>query len=307
MKLIAGILVAVVGLLVSLQSIAGIFPGLTSTGVFLILFGGLIIGLSFVAGPDSQGIKRMTTPSTLLNIFVSPSETFQNLRRHPRWLVAVLIMAVLSSTYSLLFVNKVTVERVTNYTIDKTLEMSILNDEAKLQIESGRGQAIEDAKNPMLRAGQAISGFVGTVFGYAFLAVMFLLFVLAFGGTINYWQAFSAVVYAVFPLAVLRFVLNTVVLYLKEATEIHPIIGQSSLIQDNLSFLVVPGENPIIYTLLASLSILTFYWVWLQATGLKNSGENVSGSTAWTSSLIVYGAMILLGVTAAFLFPSFIS
>lgn len=307
MNLVAGAVTAAVGLLLAVLSIAGILPGFTGTGVLVILLGGLVIGLSFVDKPTVIETERMSTPASLLNIFVSPTEVFQNLRRHPRWLVAVLVMTLLSATYGNLFLNRLGPERVANHTIDKTLEMSILNDDARRQIESGRAKAIEDTKNPMLRAGQVVSSFAMAVFGYAFLAAIFFLFVLAFGGAINYWQAFSAVVYAMFPVAVLRFILNTVVLYLKDPTEIHPILGQSSLIQDNLSFLVSAAENPVIYTLLASLSILMFYWVWLQATGLKNAGESVSGSTAWTSSLVVYGGMILLGLTAAFLFPSFMS
>jgi hypothetical protein len=307
MNLVAGAIVAAIGLLIAVLSIAGVIPGITQTGVVLILFGGLIIGLSFIAKPSPEDHPRMSTPSTLANIFFSPTEVFQNLKQHPRWLVAALIMALMSVTYSALFINRLTAERVTNHAIDKTLQMSILNDEARKQIEGSRAQTIADAKDPVKRAGQAVTSFATSVFGYAFLAAIFFLFVMALGGSIYYWQAFSAVIYAAFPVAVLRFVLNTVVLFLKDPTDIHPILGQSSLIQDNLSFLVSAADNPVIYTLLASLSLLAFYWLWLNATGLKNTGERVSGSMGWTATLAVYGAMILLGVVAAFLFPSFMS
>ncbi|QYO67238.1 YIP1 family protein [Leptolyngbya sp. 7M] len=307
MNLIAGIITAVVGLLLAILSIVGVIPGFTPAGVVLILLGGLFIGLSFIDKPSTEGVERMSTPSTLLNIFVSPTEVFQNLRRHPRWLVAVIIMSALSATYSNLFFYRLTPERIANFTIDKTLEMPMVTGDARVQVEGGRQKAIEDAKNPVLRVAQAISGFAMSILGYAFLAALFLLIALAFGGTINYWQAFSAVVYAMFPVAVLRFILNSIVLFIKDPTDIHPILGQQSLIQDNLGFLVLPAEHPVIYTILASLSLLTFYWIWLQATGLKNAGERISGSTAWTSALIVFGGMLLLGIVAAFLFPSFLS
>jgi hypothetical protein len=216
-------------------------------------------------------------------------------------------MAVLSATFTNLFMYRLTPERVTNYAIDKTLEMSFLNDEARKQIESSRVESVALAKNPVVRAGQAVSGFAGQVIWYGVLGAIFLLFGLAMGGKINYWQAVSAAVYATFPVAVIRFVLNTLVLFLKDPADIHPITGQNSLIQDNLSFLVTPSANPVIYTILASLSILSLYWVWLNATGLKNAGESITGSIAWTAALTIFVALLLLGVVAAFLFPSFIS
>jgi hypothetical protein len=307
MNRLAGIIVAAVGLIAAVLSIMGVIPGLTQAGIVLILFGGLIIGLSFIDKPMSDGADRMSTPSTLANMFVSPSDVFRNLRRHPRWLVAALIISALSATYNNLFVNRLGAERVANYTIDKTLEMPIMNDEAKKQVEAGRAAAIEDAKNPVRRAGQAVSGFAMSVVGYTILALIFMLFAMAMGGSLYFWQAFSAAVYAYFPFSVIRSVLNTLVLYLKDPSEIHPILGQQTLIQDNLNFLVLPAQHPVIYTLLGSLSILGFYWIWLNATGLKNSGEKVSGSIAWSASIGVYALLLCLGLAMAALFPSFIS
>ncbi len=309
MNRLAGIIFAAVGFVVCILSVTKLIPGLTGTGVIMILAGGLIIGLSFIDKPDDEGTERMSTPSTLGNIFFSPSEVFQNLRRHPRWLVALIIMSCFSAVYYNLFIYRLTPERVTNYAIDKTLEMSFIqnNEEARKSVEEGRRQAIADQKNPVIRAGQAVSGFGSSLFGYSFLALIFFLFAMAMGGKINFWQALSSVVYATFPVSVIRFVLNSTLLFIKDPADIHPIIGQSTLIQDNLNFLVSSGEHPVIYSTLATLSILWFYWVWMNAVGLKNTGEKVTGTIAWSASLTVYFALLILGAAMALLFPSFIS
>lgn len=309
MNRIAGIIVAALGLVVAILSITKIVPHLTQPGVVMILLGGLIIGLSFIDKPDPEGNERMSTGSTLGNIFFAPSEVFRNLRRHPRWLVALLVMSILSTAYSNLFMERLGADRVANFAIDKTLEMGMIanNEEARKGVEEGRAAAIEQAKSPVARAGQAVSSFAGSVFGYAFLALVFMLFMMAMGGKLYFWQAFSATIYASFPVSVLRHLLNTLILYLKDPTDIHPILGQQNLIQDNLSFLVSASQNPVIYTLLASLSVMMFYWVWMNATGLKNAGEKVSGTAAWSASIGIFIVMLLLGVTAAALFPSFIS
>ncbi len=309
MNRLAGIIVAVVGMLLTALSVAKITEGLTSTGIALIFLGILVIGLSFIPKPvNTTETPRMSTPETLAGIFYAPSEVFQNLRRHPRWLAALLIMAVLSAVYLNAFMYRLTPDRVANFAIDKTLEISFIanNEEAKKGVEAGRAKALEDNKNPVLRAGQAVNGFVGQVFLYAFLGAVFFLFALAMGGQLNFWQAFSAAVYAGFPISVLKFVLNTIVLFIKDPTDIHPILGQSSLIQDSLNFLVAPADHPVLFVLLGAFSLFTFYWLWLNATGLKNAGERVTSSIAWTATLTIFVLTILLSAISVLFFPSFI-
>lgn len=307
MNLVAGIVVAAVGFIVAVLGAIKIVPGITQPGVFLLLLGGLIIGLSFVKRPEPEGVERMSTAATLANIFVSPTEVFQNLRRHPRWLVPLIVMTLLSATYTNLFMNRLGAERIANFAIDKAKEISFIPDEARAEMEKGRPQAIADAKNPVLRAGQAVSGFVGSVFVMAALAGIFALFALAMGGKINFWQAFSVAVYAMFPVRVIQFVLNTLILHLKDPVDIHPITGQQSLIQDNLGALFTPSEHPVLYTIGAFIGILSFYWVWLNATGLKNTGERVSGTTAWSATLAIFLFGLVLATASALIFPGFIS
>jgi len=307
MNRLAGIIVAAIGLLVAILSIVKIVPGLTGAGVAMIFLGGLIIGLSFVDKPDSEGAEKMSTPGTLANMFVAPTDVFRNLRRHPRWLVAVLIMSVLSSIYVNLFVTRLTPERVVGFTTEKTLEMPMMNDEARKQVQAGSDEQIAAFRNPVQIAGSAVTAFTSSVFGFAFLALIFFLFVMAMGGKINYWQAFSAAVYAALPFSIIRFVLNTIILFIKDPDDIHPILGQGSLIQDNLSFLVTPAANPVIYSFLASITLLGFYWLWLNATGLKNAGEKVTGTIAWSASIAIYVVLILFSVALAAIFPGFIS
>ncbi len=307
MNRLAGIVLAALGLLVAVLSIVGVIPGLTQTGIVMILGGGLIIGLSFINKPTITEGEPTSTASTLGNIFISPGEVFQSLKQHPRWLVAAILIALMSTAYTNLFMYRLGPERVTNHVIDKTMDMPMMNDAARAQIEAGRKDAIADSKNPVTRVAQAVAGFVGFLFWFAFLALIFFLFALAMGGTLNYWQAFSVAVYASFPVAVLRYALSTLILFLKDPVEVHPILGQGQMVQDNLSFLFDPATSPVLFSVAATMGLLTFYWVWLNAVGLKNAGEKVSGSTAWTASLTVFFIIVALSAAMAFLFPSFIS
>jgi hypothetical protein len=307
MNRLAGIIVAVVGLLICILSMVKVLPGLTFTGVALILLGGLMIGLSFVKGPDPEGVEKMSTPGTLAGVFFSPGDTFKNLRFHPRWFVPLLILSALTAVYTNAFISRLGAERVANYAIDKTLEMSFLGDQARQQIESGRNQAIADTKDPVKRTGQAVNSFVGLVFWTAFIAAVFFLFAIAMGGKMNFWQAFSVAAYVSFAVGIVRYLLSFIFLYIKDPAEIHPILGQGSLVQDSPNILVKSAEHPVLYVLLGAISVLGLYWIILNIIGLKNAGEKVSGSIATTATVVVWLVGVVLGVVMALLFPSFLS
>lgn len=309
MNRLAGIIAAVIGLIVAILGAAKVVPGLTGTGVGLIILGGLVIGLSFVSGPEQDETPRMSTAETILNIFISPGETFRNMRRHPRWLVVLVLSAILWGTYSALFIQRLTPERVVNFKTDKTLELSMVanNPQAKKDIEQQRPQAIENEKRPVMQVAHLVNSFTLIVISTAFFALVFFLFALAMGGKINYWQAFSVAAYAAFPFYFIRYVLSTVVLYLKDPIEIHPVLGESTLLQDSLNFLVVPGEHPAIYVLLGAFSLLWFYWIFLSSTGLKNAGEKMTPTASWTAPVAIWILLTLLLAGWVSLFPSFMS
>ena len=302
-----GMGVALIGVLITLLSALKFIP-LLNTGIGLIFLGLLLFGLSFIPKPETGDTPRMSTPETLGAIFYAPAEVFRNLRRHPRWLVALLISAVLSSVYMTAFYYRLTPERITNFTIDKTLQMSMIanNEEAKKRVEEGRPQAIADAENPVVRVGQGVNNFAGLVFLAAFVGLIFWIFAKAMGGQINYWQAFSVTAYTIFPVNAITYLLSLIILFIKDPDQIHPLIGQSSLVQDSLSFLVSSATNPVIFSLLSALSLLGFYRLWLNAVGLKNAGERVTPTIAWSASITVWVIGIVLAVVSAMLFGNFL-
>jgi hypothetical protein len=182
-----------------------------------------------------------------------------------------------------------------------------MNDQARAEIEKGRVDEIERNKNPVFRIGGAVNNFAGLVFGAAFLGLVFWLGVMISGGSINYWQAVSAAAYALFPVSIIRYVLSMIILFIKDPSDIHPILGQSSLAQDNLGFLVSAAENPVLYVLLTSFSLLGFYWIWLNATGLRYAGERVTSGIAWAVTIGVWLVGLVMSVLLALVFPSFMS
>ncbi|MCA1608815.1 MAG: hypothetical protein LC730_05065, partial [Acidobacteria bacterium] len=81
MNRVAAITVAVMGVILIVLGALKIAPGLIQSGVTLIVFACIIVGLSFIGKPEADETPRQPTAWTLANIFFSPGEVFQHLRR----------------------------------------------------------------------------------------------------------------------------------------------------------------------------------------------------------------------------------
>jgi hypothetical protein len=299
-----------VGVVLIVLSVAGILPGLAGAGGGLLFFGLLLFGLNFIPKPESVSDQPpMNSIEQLAAIFYSPADVFKNLRRHPRWLAPLLVMSILASVYLITFTQRLTPERLASFVSEKTEQTTeqmgvSMPAEQKAKM---REDNLKQFTNPLTQVGNGVAGFVGAFVAFAIVAGIYLIIVLAMGGQINFWQAFAATVFSWFPVMVIHRVLSFVILFIKDPTDIHPIIGQQTLVTDNLGALLNPADSPALWVLASSIGLLSLYHLWLAASGLKNAGERVSGSTAWTAAIIVWVFGVAIGVLSAALFPGFIS
>ena len=298
----------VIGLVVCIGGIAKFIPGGIGTGLALAVFGLALFGLSFAPLPVvGDDVAPMSPVQKLTGVFFEPSRVFRNLRVYPKWVAAYLVVVVLSVIYTFAFTQRVTPERIVNHTMDKLAEIGPPLAPPADKIEQIRAQQIEDAKNPVQRAGTIVKTFAGAFIFTGIVAALYLLVTLVFGGRINYWQALASLFYAAVPIIAIQKLLGLVLLYIKSPEDIHPILHQETLVQDNLGVLVSPANHPVIFVLATAIGVLSFYGLWLKATALKNGGTKVSKGTAWgvAVTMWVLGLLLITGITA--LFPNFIS
>jgi len=297
-----------IGLVVCVGGILKFIAGGIGTGAAIAFMGLVLFLLSLIPLPVVDDAEAPMSPlQKLTGMFFEPTRVFRNLRVHPRWLAAYLTVVILSVVYTFAFTQRVTPERIVNHTMDKLAEIGPPLAPPPDRIDAMRAQQIEDAKNPVQRAGAAAKTFVGAFVVTAIFAALYMLACIAFGGRINYWQAFASLMYAAVPIVVIQKVLGLVLLYLKAPEDIHPILGQETLVQDNLGILVTPVNHPVIFVLASAIGILSFYSLWLKATGLRNGSTKVSKGVAWGVALTMWilGTLLITAMTA--LFPNFIS
>ncbi|HKE55581.1 MAG TPA: YIP1 family protein [Pyrinomonadaceae bacterium] len=297
--------VFVLGLVLLGLGLAKVLPAGVVAGGFTCLMGIVAFALSFIPLPRVEAPEPpLSAAERVFGIFYEPTRVFRNLRAHPRWVAAFVVIAFMNVLYTTAFVQRLTPERIVNYRVDKLAESGFVPAEA---IERSREQQLEQARGLPARITEGVGSVNGTFAKYCFAAALFLLGVIAFGGRINFWQALSALLYASLPVVIVTKVLSLILLYVKSPDDIHPILGAETLVQDNLGALVSPATHPALFVLATAFGLLSFYWIWLMAKGLANTGTKVSSTVGWAVTLTLTILGLGLGMIFATLFASFLS
>lgn len=303
-----GIGVFVVGLIILVLGIVKVVPGGVGTGVAFCFWGLLLFGFSFIPLPRTKGDEepQMSGIAKLIGILFEPTRVFRNLRAHPRWLAAFLTIAILNAIYAAAFVQRLTPTRIVDFTMEK-MESSPIKPPADRMAET-KDNMLQSMTQPIQRVQTAAKSFVGVFAFMSFVAALCLLGVLAFGGRMNFWQVFAAVLYGYVPIAIISKIASLIILYLKNPEDIHPVLDQETLLHyDNLGVLFSPADHAALYVLGSSIGILSFYGLWLRAKGLQYAGYKVSSGAAWGVAITLWVLALLLGMVLATLFSGFMS
>ncbi len=297
----------VLGLLVLGATIAKLIPGGWLTAFALCFLGVLLFALSFIRLPDVPA-KEGPLPlfDKVSGIFFEPSRVFRNLREHPHWLGAFVIIAVLTAVYNFSFVQRITPERIVEHTTQKMSEMGAPFTPPPEEIERQRVAGLTALKNPAARVAGIANSVVGLFVLGVVVAAISLLGVLIFGGRINFWQSLAISFYASLPVVAIQKILGLVILYLKSPDDLHPVLNAETTLQDNLGVLFSPAEHPILFVLASFIGLTSFYGLWLRAKGLHLGATRASSGAGWGAAIALWLLLLLLALIFTALFPGFI-
>jgi hypothetical protein len=196
---------------------------------------------------------------------LSTYSSLQELKINPRWLAAFLVVATITAIYSIAFFRRLTPEVIVNYTMDK-LEQSPIKPPPD-RMAQAKEDAMQQAKQPVQRVQTVAKSYFNQFLLYSFVGALCMLGVLVFGGRINFWQSFAAVIHAALPVVVVQKLLSLLLLYIKDPADIHPILNQEGLVQDNLGFFFLPADHPVLFVLGSAIGVLSFLWPLVKSEG----------------------------------------
>ena len=238
-----------------------------------------------LAATSAPAGETMSTPATLTGIFFEPSRTFEALRARPRFLVAGLI---------LLFLTIMLVVAI-NQRVDMGEYIR-----QKMERSSQGQQQSEEQKEMGVRIGR-IMGYVAPPVAVPVIiaggAALYLLGVMAFGGSITYKQSLSVWAYSSLPPAVLVTVVGLLVLFLKAPETIDP----EHLLVTNPGAFMNAEQSPFLTALLSHFDMLSFYGLFLAAIGLRKIAKLSSGSS-WAIVIGYWLIGVILGVSMKVIF-----
>jgi hypothetical protein len=236
------------------------------------------------AGAETSSGPSMTTAETITGILFEPSRVFESLRARPRFLAAGIVLILLTLIVTAVLFLRVDMGQFIREKMEKSPRAAQQTEQQKeMGVKFGKilgGVAVPLSVPIMVAAG----------------AVLYLLGVMAFGGSISYKGSLAVWVYSSLPPAVLGTITAVCVLLLKAPDTVDP----EHLLFTNPGAFMSEGTSPILTALLTQFDLLRFYGLFLAALGLRKVARLSSGS-AWgiVISLWVIGVVLRI-VSAAF-------
>lgn len=232
----------------------------------------------FQAPVAGTTMEPMSTGATLTGIFFEPGRVFEALRDSPRFLVAGIILVLLTAMISLAIFQRVDMGQYLRDKMDRS---------------SRSAQQTEQQKEIGVKVGktiwQALAVFIPIWIAAG--SALYLVGVLAFGGSMGYKRALAVWCYSALPPAVLGTVISVLILFLKAPETIDP----EHLLLTNPGAFMGPDSSKVLTALLTQFDLLRFYGLFLAAIGLSKVAR-LSSSSAWAIviSLWLIGAILAL-------------
>src|SRR5713226_310595 len=151
----------VIGVIVCVLGIVKAVPGGIGTGAAFAFWGVLLFAFSFIPLPQTKGDEEpaLSGPEKVLGIFYEPTRVFRNLRAHPHWLAAFLVIAIVNAVYAAAFAQRLTPERIVDYTMEK-MEQGPIKPPPE-QMGKVKEDMLQAMKQPIQRVEATAKSFVG--------------------------------------------------------------------------------------------------------------------------------------------------
>jgi hypothetical protein len=233
----------------------------------------------------ATGESEMSTGETLTGIFFEPGRTFEALRARPRFLVAGLILFVLTCAITAVLYARVDMGQYIRDRMEQSPRAAQLTEEQKdMQVKVGKmiGMVAIPLAVPIgIAAGSAI----------------YMLLVMAFGGSITYKKTLSVWVYSSLAPSIFGTLIALLVLFLKSPDTIVP----ENLVVTNPGALLGEDSSKVLAAILKQFDLLRFYGLFLAALGLRKIAK-ISSGQAWGVVLTLWFLFLLFSVGSAALF-----
>jgi len=236
--------------------------------------------------PEPVG-PGLSEPQRLVNVFIAPNKTFDDLKRNPSWWIPWLITGIFSIIFAAVAVQRIDIPRFLQQQIEKSPSAQ---------------RRLEQLTPEQRERGMAVQATVvtGTFFafpvisllsGLVIAAILMAVFNFMLGAEVPFQRAMAVVFYSYVPL-----IISTVLLTVSLLASPDPnTIDLTNPMPTNPGFFMDPQGNKFIYAILSSLDIFSIWVVTLLGLGFAKASSNrrPSVSTGITTMFVVFAIFVL--------------
>jgi hypothetical protein len=218
----------------------------------------------------------------MFGVLFSPQPTFEAVNQKPSWFIPYLVYVLLAFVYFAVIINMMGVSRF--------LKASLGPNPSEQQVFQMEQAAKLFEEKPAMKATLYIAPVLGAIVPLIIAGILLLVVTLA-GGSTAFKKAFSVTVNISFATTLVMsiFVLGPLLL----TKDIDKFDFQNP-VASNLGFFLDPVEmNKFFYSLASSIDLLSFWAIFLYATGFTAISTNLKKRTTYTCIISLWVVFVL--------------
>jgi len=240
-------------------------------------------------GAPENGKQSLSEIARVTNMFMSPSLTFEDIKRNTSWWLPYILAAVVSISFVTIVGKKITWDQVLENSMNQMTEKQ------KDQMSKLSPEQLQQQQKIILASIKYISYSypVVVLIVYLVLAAIFLaLFNFGAGAEIKFAQAFAVTIFSFVPWlarGILACIMTVIVNDTSKFNMEYPVVT-------NLGVLVSHAEHPALSSLASSVDIFNLWTVYLMGIGFAIvASKKKSTGLAITFGLYIFYCLLKFG------------
>lgn len=256
--------------------------------------------MSTGVSPQEPVQPALSEPARIVNTFVAPRKTFEDVRRKPAWVAPWLVSAVISLIFAAVAVQKLDIAQLVRQGIEHS-SMAQRRMEQLTPEQRERGIALQVT---ITKVTFFISPVLFLVGGVIIGALLMGVFNFGFGGEVSFRQALAVTFYALLPGIVSVVLLIIAILASSDPNSID--FASGNPIATSPAFFMDWSGNKFLYSLASRLDVIQIWQIILLGLGfaiISSSGRRkLAPSTAIATIFAIYFAIALAraGIASVF-------
>jgi hypothetical protein len=241
--------------------------------------------------PASQPAQPgLSEPARLINTFIAPRKTFEDLQRNSSWWVPLVLSALITLGFGIVAAQKIDFTRFVEQQIERSPRAQKRMEQLTPE-QRERAIAIQATSTKIGFYAYPVVIFIG---GLVFAAILMAIFNFMLGAEVPFGRSLAVVFYSFFPWNLATILLGVSLLVSSDPNT----IDFNNPMPTNPAFFMDPMGNKLIYGLLQGVEIFRIWAAVLLGLGFAAASSNrkPTTQTAITTMFVIYGILVLIGI-----------